>query len=82
MRKDNGKIPCPLPDCEEEFDLFLVTCRLNEMERKRYQNLIREVVCPSLPKINHLAQMLREILTLCCPSCKFAVGKSLFCVIL
>lgn len=49
---------------------------LESLERKRYCNLIQEIVFEEDRRIGKVTNVLRDMLTLSCPSCKTAVDPS------
>lgn len=77
IRSKICRIPCPLDDCDASIDLVRVSALLEETQRKRLLNLLNEVVCPVEPRVNRLHSVIQDVLTLTCPGCKVAIGKSL-----
>jgi len=75
----NGRIPCPIKECDGCFDEVVAMNRFNPHSRIRYCNLIEEKLVPLYSSIKLLSNSLRDLLTLSCPHCHLAVGNlSLF----
>lgn len=74
LRRNKGRVSCPSPNCDGEFNILEMFKMLEKRERARYTSIIGQ--------INHehsivirLRDAMLDILTLKCPKCKTAVGK-------
>lgn len=76
LKSKEGKVLCPRSDCPDFFDTLTLYENLDELQKKRYFNIISEVVLPAFPFLAQTVAALRDMLVLSCPVCHVAIDPT------